>query len=1096
MPPPIIPHLLPSPYPSIGLCEAHFDNKGGAYLQDNKRGNYNSAIYTVNSSYQIIIPTALGGSNITWVRGVWLATVQFRWDGFMADIKAGQLVDTTNFLSSVINQIGQTVITCTSAVGIGTQVQVYYSYRTGERTIRGQAVGGWPQLHLAANEAYGTANDGDCYIIDALYYLYQLTNDVKYKNIADRILVALLEWGGAQGQKLLFEIPLSAEESGSGIYDYYGSNATWNWEIISKPNASGKCLMITANLPGAPDYGYAGWGWWPEWPITIESPINGFKFEIYGDGTGKQIEVSTNIDPNGLPIGDVFFVFPMLAEDINKWRTFSITQSDLLKLSNIVFDGDRAPFGGSRWITYWVDGLGSTASLSIATLDNEGPNGIHRFYVQQFTWNRVSGGWVGFSFDADSSALSTGTATLKMTFYSSVATTYDITIKDANNILFIYILSASMGWQNISIPWTIFGAGIVHPIKEIKIDDIGAASGTLQFDDVSYDSLISMASSNPTQMKGLQFALKSYGSYTIYFDNIEIVQTAIDPYPAIPRWTYKWLYKDGYYGKGAWRGPSSSAYLWFAGIYLSGETYNDIPLYQTILQFHKDSQDAYKIQFPSTTKGLVVQKYGRWGWDSLKSGYVAGSQVASVLNKFYWSDTEDDWHGYQWRSALTIARHYYLTRDIIITKPILDNWMNWINTGGVQYNVTTGRCDFPTNINYNGTLTYEYSTSYGHICMAAVCIYKYWVDGDSIAYTWYRRFLDDLHNRIKITAAGYVEGINVSEEGSGYTSTPTIIFTGGGGSGAAATANLSGGKIITITVTANGTGYTSTPTISFSGGGGSGAVANAYLINDLYGAYDDNPTGWEHGEMGNTLAMLINGARPGGTISYPLSATANDIQDFIDLHDFYIRTARDFRPSMMTTSWIPFHEYTTSSWHIGKGIENPIYRDTHIDGDLWTESLGPTLSFATEWARYSGDWSWVNTLYSLIEELTGNQTTLGTPQLGIWGILINLNPNFDYLMIKHIDKKDIRTKQGNLYSYIKKGGHTQFKLPTSWVNDIDKSIINMWWRTKTNLKYIENKDKPNENFNVRIMNIKEPLEFNVNQYYKEYFEGEIILETI
>jgi lambda family phage minor tail protein L len=65
--------------------------------------------------------------------------------------------------------------------------------------------------------------------------------------------------------------------------------------------------------------------------------------------------------------------------------------------------------------------------------------------------------------------------------------------------------------------------------------------------------------------------------------------------------------------------------------------------------------------------------------------------------------------------------------------------------------------------------------------------------------------------------------------GSGYTSAPSVSFSGGGGSGAAATATVSGGKVVFIQKTASGTGYTSPPTVTISGGGGSGATATALL---------------------------------------------------------------------------------------------------------------------------------------------------------------------------------------------------------------------------------------------------------------------------
>lgn len=74
-----------------------------------------------------------------------------------------------------------------------------------------------------------------------------------------------------------------------------------------------------------------------------------------------------------------------------------------------------------------------------------------------------------------------------------------------------------------------------------------------------------------------------------------------------------------------------------------------------------------------------------------------------------------------------------------------------------------------------------------------------------------------------------VASIGVTAGGTGYTSAPTVTFTGGGGTGAAATAVISGGAVVGINVTNAGTGFTSAPTIGFTGGGGTGATATAVL---------------------------------------------------------------------------------------------------------------------------------------------------------------------------------------------------------------------------------------------------------------------------
>ena len=64
-----------------------------------------------------------------------------------------------------------------------------------------------------------------------------------------------------------------------------------------------------------------------------------------------------------------------------------------------------------------------------------------------------------------------------------------------------------------------------------------------------------------------------------------------------------------------------------------------------------------------------------------------------------------------------------------------------------------------------------------------------------------------------------VQGITVTNAGTGYTTIPTVTITGGGGSGALATAVIgtsgaSAQTVIGIDVTNKGSGYTSTPSVN------------------------------------------------------------------------------------------------------------------------------------------------------------------------------------------------------------------------------------------------------------------------------------------
>jgi hypothetical protein len=77
-----------------------------------------------------------------------------------------------------------------------------------------------------------------------------------------------------------------------------------------------------------------------------------------------------------------------------------------------------------------------------------------------------------------------------------------------------------------------------------------------------------------------------------------------------------------------------------------------------------------------------------------------------------------------------------------------------------------------------------------------------------------------------------VQGITVTNAGTGYTSIPTVTITGGGGSGAQAVAIVGVGgssaeTIIGVNVTNKGSGYTTNPSVTITAGGGSSATCTA-----------------------------------------------------------------------------------------------------------------------------------------------------------------------------------------------------------------------------------------------------------------------------
>ena len=85
--------------------------------------------------------------------------------------------------------------------------------------------------------------------------------------------------------------------------------------------------------------------------------------------------------------------------------------------------------------------------------------------------------------------------------------------------------------------------------------------------------------------------------------------------------------------------------------------------------------------------------------------------------------------------------------------------------------------------------------------------------------------------------ANVVSSILITEAGTGYTSSPTVTFNGGGGSGANAVSGITtfATGTVSVLVTAGGTGYTnaSNLTVTIAGGGGANAAAQGIVAGGI-----------------------------------------------------------------------------------------------------------------------------------------------------------------------------------------------------------------------------------------------------------------------
>ena len=133
-----------------------------------------------------------------------------------------------------------------------------------------------------------------------------------------------------------------------------------------------------------------------------------------------------------------------------------------------------------------------------------------------------------------------------------------------------------------------------------------------------------------------------------------------------------------------------------------------------------------------------------------------------------------------------------------------------------------------------------------------------------------------------------VGSVIVTAGGSGYTTAPTVAFSGGGGgAGAAATATVAAGVVTGITVTNPGSGYTSAPTVTLTGAG-TGATATANLASELNIIAGDyaSPTGKTYFFVTTTVANVATYQPNKSVYTFVPSPTASS-QEFGAAAHFY-----------------------------------------------------------------------------------------------------------------------------------------------------------------------------------------------------------------
>lgn len=219
-------------------------------------------------------------------------------------------------------------------------------------------------------------------------------------------------------------------------------------------------------------------------------------------------------------------------------------------------------------------------------------------------------------------------------------------------------------------------------------------------------------------------------------------------------------------------------------------------------------------------------EYTPWD-DMIAMKRVQASEVSHVIPRYNWT-ANTVYTAYDDKTTTLITDQFYVINDEYDVFKCLDN------NNGIQ---STYKPTKPI-----GSVTSPFTTSDGYLWK-----YMYHVTtGDALKFltTNYMpvKYLesDDSSDQWDVQQAavdGAIHKIKVTSGGTGYVSAPTVTILGDG-SGANATAVLSGNSVSSITMNNIGSGYTRA-VVSFSGGSGANAAATAIISPK--GGHGSNP---------------------------------------------------------------------------------------------------------------------------------------------------------------------------------------------------------------------------------------------------------------
>ena len=251
-------------------------------------------------------------------------------------------------------------------------------------------------------------------------------------------------------------------------------------------------------------------------------------------------------------------------------------------------------------------------------------------------------------------------------------------------------------------------------------------------------------------------------------------------------------------------------------------------------------------------------------------------------------------------------------------------------------------------------------------------------------------------------AGGVVTTVTVNHGGSGYTSAPSVTFSGGGGTGASATATISGGLVTSITVTNGGSGYTSSPSVHFNG---SSAVSNSYgiyvvsignvdvsnnsigsittlgTIDYSHGFYGISKQGFS-GNQGSTTINnnLVGSLTQANSIQASTTSTVSTAQNVYGIHSSGTGSVTITNNTVSNLFNAFAYQYSTNGQIAGihttagvNTIQNNIVRNLSTTNESNDPNVNASIIGISQSSTNPGQTISGNTIYSLINTYTGGR---------------------------------------------------------------------------------------------------------------------------